>query len=118
MGKYMFTAKYSAGSWARLVKGSDDRVAAIRSLMESLGGSLDNIYWAAQTSTAHALADLPDELAAKAVVTATYETGAFTSVEAEELLTQEQLRDTLVRTRSAQGFYEAPGKSAIDSSYR
>ena len=85
--------------------------------MESLGGSLNNIYWAAQTSTAHALADLPDELAAKAV-TATYETGAFTSVEAEELLTQEQLRDTLVLTRSAQGFYEAPGKSAIDSSYR
>ena len=29
MGKYVFTAKYSAGSWARLVKGSDDRVAAI-----------------------------------------------------------------------------------------
>ena len=28
------------------------------------------------------------------------------------------LRDTLVLTRSAQEFYEAPGKPAVDSSYR
>jgi len=118
MGKYVFTAKYSSGSWARLVNGSDDRVATTRSLIESLGGSLEIIYWAAQSGTAHAIADLPDELAAKAVVTAVFETGAFASVEAEELLTQEQLRDTLVLTRSAQEFYEAPGKPAVDSSYR
>jgi hypothetical protein len=87
-------------------------------MIESLGGSLDIIYWAAQSGTAHAIADLPDELAANAVVTAVFETGAFTSVEAEELLTQEQLRDTLVLARSAQEFYEAPGKPAIASSYQ
>jgi hypothetical protein len=90
----------------------------MRSLIESLGGSLDMIYWAAQSGTAQAVADLPDELAAKAVVTTTLKTGAFISVEAEELLTQEQLRDSLVLTRSAQMFYDAPGKPAIDSSYQ
>ncbi len=115
MRKYVFTAKYSSGSWARLVKSSDDRVAALRSLLESLGGSLDQLYFAAESGTAHAVADLPDELAAKAVVNTTLKTGAFVSVDAEELLTQEQLRDTLVLTRSAQEFYEAPGNQAIDS---
>ena len=59
MGKYMFTAHYSSGSWARMVKSSDDRTAVMRSLVESLGGSLDQIYWTAHDGAAHAIADLP-----------------------------------------------------------
>jgi uncharacterized protein with GYD domain len=45
MAKYMCTAHFTSGSWARLVKGSEDRTAVVRSLMESLGGSLEAIYW-------------------------------------------------------------------------
>jgi uncharacterized protein with GYD domain len=116
MGKYLFTAQYTSASWARLVKGSDDRVATLRSLIESLGGSLELVYWGAQSSAAHVIADLPDAVCAKAVLTTIVETGAFTNVEATELLDQEQLRDSLVLTRAAEEFYEAPGKSAVEIS--
>jgi uncharacterized protein with GYD domain len=117
MTKYMFTAQYSSASWARLVKGSDDRAGAVRSLLESLGGSLDEIYWSARNCAAHAIADLPDVLSAEAVVITVMKTGAFTNIEATELLTQEELSDSLVLTRSAQEFYEAPGKSAVEVTY-
>jgi uncharacterized protein with GYD domain len=117
MGRYMFTAQYSSASWARLVKGSDDRVAAVRSLIEYLGGSLNLIYWGAHSCAAYVIAEVPDAVCVKAVLTAVAETGAFTSVNAMELLDQEQLRDALVLTRSAEEFYEAPGKSAVEISY-
>jgi uncharacterized protein with GYD domain len=117
MGKYMFTAEYTSASWARLVKGSDDRVTAVRSLLESLGGSLDQLYWGAHSGAVHVIAELPDAVCAKAVITAVFETGAFSGVEATELLDQDQLRDALVLTRAAQSFYDAPGKSAVEASY-
>lgn len=115
MPKYLFTVQYSSGSWARLVKGSDDRAAAVRSLMESLGGSLDQIYWGAQNCAAHAIAELPDGIAAKAAINTVLRTGAFANVEATELLSQEQLSDTLLLARSSEQFYEAPGMSAVEA---
>ncbi|HUB37272.1 MAG TPA: GYD domain-containing protein [Streptosporangiaceae bacterium] len=116
MSKYMFTAHYTSASWARLVKAADDRIVQVRSLLESLGGSLDLIYWDADSCAAHAIADLPDTLAVKTFVNTVVKTGAFTDVEAHELLNQDQLSDTLALTRSAQQFYEAPGKAAVDPS--
>jgi uncharacterized protein with GYD domain len=114
MGKYMITAHYTSGSWARLVKSADDRTTQVRSLIESLGGSLDLIYWDAYSCASYAIADLPDAIAAKTVVNTLLKTGAFTRVKARELLTQDQLSDTLTLTRSAQQFYEAPGAAALE----
>lgn len=114
MGKYLLTAHYTSGSWARLVKAADDRTAQVRSLIESLGGSLDVIYWDAYSCASHAIADLPDAVAAKTFVNTVIKTGAFTGCKAHELLTQEQLRDTLTLTRSAQQFYEAPGTAVLE----
>ncbi len=118
MAKYFFTAQYTSGSWARLVKGCDDRATTVRSLIEALGGSLDLIYWGASTCTVHAIADLPDVITAKAVVNTVVGTGAVTNVEVTELLSQEQLSDTLLLARSAQESYDAPGMSAVEPTYQ
>jgi uncharacterized protein with GYD domain len=115
MGKYMFTGHYSSGSWARMVKSPDDRSAALRSLMESLGGSFDQVYWTANDGAAHIIAELPDVLAARTAANTFVKTGAFASVQAQELLSQDQLSDTLALTRSAQEFYDAPGQAAVES---
>jgi uncharacterized protein with GYD domain len=114
MGKFLFTAHYSSGSWARMVKSHDDRTAATRSLVESLGGSLDLMYWTARDGVAHTIAELPDLVSARTVVNTVVKTGAFASVKVEEVLTQDQLSDTLALTRSAELFYEAPGKAAVE----
>ena len=64
---------------------------ALPALMESLGGSLERIDWDVQNCAAYAVADLPDSVTAAVVLTATARTGAFISVEAHELLSQEQM---------------------------
>jgi uncharacterized protein with GYD domain len=113
MAKYMCTAHFTSGSWARLVKGSEDRTAVVRSLMESLGGSLEAIYWGAHGNVSFAIVDLPDAVTAKAAAMTEFKTGAFTSVEVEELPTQDQLTDSLMLMRSAEQFFEAPGMAAV-----
>jgi hypothetical protein len=54
--------------------------------------------------------DLPDSVAAGALTTAITKTGAFKCVEAYELLTQDQLVETLDLARDAAQVYEAPGQ--------
>jgi len=113
MNKFLIKARYSSGSWARMISRHDDRAAAVNSLMESYGGSLDAIYWDVESAAAYALAELPDSVTAAAVVTAMTRTGAFTGVEVHELLTQSQLRDALVLAGDASRVYKVPGYAAM-----
>jgi uncharacterized protein with GYD domain len=115
MCKYMIKFDYSTGSWARMAKVTDDRTAAVSALLESLGGSLEALYWDAQSCAAYALADLPDAVSAAAAVTAAARTGAFVGVEAHRLLTEHQMHDALALARMAGNAYHAPGSAAIES---
>lgn len=113
MSKFLIEGKYSSGSWARMIGRHDDRTQAARSLMQSLGGELDQLYWDAGSAAAYALADLPDSVTTEAIITALDGTGAFRSVEAHQLLTQEQLRDALTLAADASNVYRVPGRSAV-----
>ncbi len=110
MSKYMTLFTYSSGSWARLINSPGDRVAAARDLVESLGGSLDCIYWLLGTNDGVVIEDLPDSVTAEAVTTAVSKTGAFKSVETHELLTAQQITDALVLARDASQVYKVPGQ--------
>jgi uncharacterized protein with GYD domain len=114
MCKYMIKFCYSSGSLARMVKVIDDRTTAVRILVESLGGSLDAMYWDVQKSSSYAIAELPDAVSAVAAISAAAKTGAFLSVEADELLTEDQIHDALVLAKDASSVYYAPGRSAIE----
>jgi uncharacterized protein with GYD domain len=114
MPKFLITAVYSSGSWSRMIGNPDDRTSAARSLAECLGGSLESLYWEAKSRSALAIADLPDPVTAAALATAVTKTGAFTSVESQQLLTQEQLGDVLIIAKHAADVYEVPGQSAVE----
>jgi hypothetical protein len=45
-----------------MVTAPDDRIKAVRSLMEVLGGSLELIYWDVDNRASWTIADLPDAL--------------------------------------------------------
>jgi uncharacterized protein with GYD domain len=87
-------------------------VTAARHTTESLGGSLECIYWGRGTRDGYAIADLPDSVTAGALKATLTRTGAFKSVETHELLTQQQLRETLDLARGAKQVYEVPGEQA------
>jgi uncharacterized protein with GYD domain len=109
MPKYMISMRYSPGSWARMIRSHGDRTKALRRMMEALGGSLDCVYWEFGTEDAVAVADLPDSICASALHAAVIKTGAFKKVETHELLTQEQLLESLDLARDTAEVFEVPG---------
>jgi uncharacterized protein with GYD domain len=114
MSKFMIKFTYSCGSWARMVKVTDDRTSAVRTLVESLGGSLESMYWDVQSCASYAIADLADPVTAVAVVTAATSTGAFTGVETHVLLTEDQMHDALTLAKFGAQVFAPPGSAAID----
>ena len=110
MTKYMISMRYSPGSWARMISSHGDRTKALRRMMEALGGSLDCVYWEFGTEDVMALVDLPDSVCASALHAAVIKTGAFKKVETHEILTQEQLLQSLDLARDAAEVFEVPGQ--------
>lgn len=115
MGRFLIQATYTSGAWARMLKIADDRTTAVSDLMESVGGSLEVMYWDVERTTAFVIAYLPDSVAAAAVVTAVTQTGSFTSISAHELLDREQLQDALLLARDSSAVYRVPGQAVLEA---
>jgi uncharacterized protein with GYD domain len=114
MPNYLLNCAYSPGSWARLLRATDNRVDAAKELMESLGGSLHDVYWEVSGRSVHALADLPDSSAATAVAGVLHQSGAFKDVDVQEVLTQDQFRGSLDLAKDSAKVYRVPGQAVLD----
>jgi uncharacterized protein with GYD domain len=114
MLKFVMIFAYSSASWARMLKVDEDRASGVAALIEHLGGSLESIYWDVETASAYVVADLPDSVSAAAVIAATTKTGAFKDVHVHEVLTQDQLRDTVALAQSSDNVFRPPGEAVIE----
>ena len=114
MLKFMVTFNYSSASWARMLAVTDDRTSAVSTLLETLGGKLESMYWEVEDAAAHVICDLPDALSAAAAITAATRTGGFKDVRVRELLTQDQLRSVVTLARTTEGIYHPPGAAAVE----
>jgi uncharacterized protein with GYD domain len=95
--KYLFEASYtSAGSAGVIRDGGSQRRAAAEKLIESLGGTIDCMYFAFGTVDVLAIVDLPDHAAAAAMSLATASSGAMTG-RMTVLLTPEEIDDASSR---------------------
>jgi len=110
MTKYAFFFSYTSDTWARMINTSGDRTASVRQLLDSLGGSLESIYWMFGTHDGITIADLPGSVSAAALSVAVTSTGAFKQFQTHELLTQEQLGQTLQMAQNAAAAYQRPGQ--------
>ena len=113
MPKYLAVGSYSVGTWARLLRSPEDRVSVGRKFAESLGGSLENLYWEIGTHCVYATFNVPDSVTAAAASATLTQSGAFKSVDVHELLTQDQLNDALAIAKDVKQVYEVPGHTAI-----
>ena len=64
MAKYVTFFTYTSDTWARMIQSPGDRTAAIRQLTDSLGGSVECIYWMFGTHDGIVIADMPDSISA------------------------------------------------------
>jgi uncharacterized protein with GYD domain len=111
MSKYAFFFSYTSEAWARMINAPGDRTAAVRQVLESVGGSLESIYWMFGPHDGIAICDVPDSVSAAAISIAVSSSGAFTREETRELLSQEQLGQALERAQATARTFQSPGQS-------
>jgi uncharacterized protein with GYD domain len=108
MPKFMFIADYKTRGTEGLIKdGGTGRRAAVKSVVESLGGKLEAFYFAYGHDDAYVIVDLPSETAAQATSIAVNASGAVT-LKTIPLITPEDI-DAAVKAMPA---YRAPGAAA------
>jgi len=93
------------GSKGLLRDGGSKRRSAARTLIESLGGKLESLYFAFGSTDVFAIADLPDNAAAAATSMTLASSGATTS-KVTVLLTPEDVDQAVKKTPS----YTPPGR--------
>lgn len=105
MPKYMFHGGYTATGAAGLLKeGGSGREAAVKQLVESMGGTLESIYWAFGKEDYYIVADLPDAHAAAALSLSVSASGAVHAT-TSELMTAADVDDVAKRRAD----YRPPG---------
>jgi uncharacterized protein with GYD domain len=110
MPKYASIFSYSSGSWARMIKNLDDGIPAFRQVLESMGGSVESVYFMPLGITAGmVIVDTPDSVTAAAVSIAVTSTGAVQNLQTYELFTPEQTGEMLLLARDAVQLYRPPG---------
>jgi uncharacterized protein with GYD domain len=105
MAKYLFHGSYTqAGIQGVLKDGGTGRRKAVDALAKSLGGHVDDMYWALGKDDFYVIADLPSHAAA-AALTATTGAAGSVSISTVVLLTAEDI-DAAVKLHPT---YRAPG---------
>jgi uncharacterized protein with GYD domain len=105
MPKYMFKVSYSAtGLQGVLGEGGTSREEAARSTVESVGGSLECLYFAFGDVDVYLMADFPDAASAAAVAMTVSATDAL-SIETVALLEPSEVDEAVGKSVD----YRAPG---------
>ena len=108
MPMYLTRFRYTPETWARLVKNPEDRRAAAKQYIESVGGKLHGFWYAFGDHDGYNLWEAPDNVSMAATAIAIGGSGALGSFETTVLLTVEE---TLAALRKASSIaYRPPGK--------
>jgi uncharacterized protein with GYD domain len=108
MPLYLTKFSYTPQTWARLIDNPEDRRAAARSYIESVGGELHGFWYAfGPHDDGFTLWEAPDNVSMAAVALALGAGGALSPLETTVLLTVEETMDAM--RRAGQVRYRPPG---------
>jgi uncharacterized protein with GYD domain len=107
MPLYLTKFSYTPQTWARLIDNPEDRRAAARSYIESVGGELHGFWYAFGPHDGFTLWEAPDNVSMAAVALALGAGGALSPLKTTVLLTVEETMDAM--RRAGQVRYRPPG---------
>ena len=106
MPRYLIQISYTSAAIADLVSNPQDRAAAVRPIVENMGGRLEGLYFCFGEYDAVVLVELPDNVSAAAIAMAVGAAGAISNYKTTVLLSTEEAVDAM---RRAQGSgYQPP----------
>jgi uncharacterized protein with GYD domain len=106
MPNYLIQVAYTADAWAAMVNNPQDRIAAVRPAVESVGGKVEAGYLAFGEYDLVAIVEFPDNAAAAAFSVATTSRGALKAFKTTPLMTMAEAQDAMSKAGSIQ--YEPP----------
>ena len=107
MPLYLSKFSYTPETWARLIANPEDRRAAAKAYIESVGGKLHGFWYAFGTCDGYNLWEAPDNVSMAAVALAISAGGALSSFETTVLLTVDETIDALRKAQEVR--YRPPG---------
>jgi uncharacterized protein with GYD domain len=109
MARCLFQASYTSEAWAVQVSNPQNRVDAIRSVMERLGGRLESAYPSFGDYDGVVIAEMPDAIGAAAFSLTTSAGGALKAIKTTPRLTIEEGMEAMNKAAGAR--YRPPGRS-------
>ena len=107
MAHYMVQAAYTAEAIAAMVKNPEDRAAAIRPVVEKLGGKLESIWFCFGDYDVVGISQMPDNVSAAAFAFAVSQGGKIKSFKTTPLMST---GDAVKAMKKAAGAgYRPPG---------
>jgi uncharacterized protein with GYD domain len=94
-----------------MLESPDNRVDAVRRLVEAADGKLETYYWMQGKFDGLAIAEAPTAMAANAVSLAVASSGAFSHVETHELIDSADIVPLLARAKELRSQFRPPGKT-------
>lgn len=104
---YLTRFSYTPETWARMVRNPEDRRAAAKQYIESVGGKLHGFWYAFGDHDGYNLWEAPDNVSMAATAIAIGAGGALRSCETTVLLTVEETLTALKKASSIA--YRPPG---------
>jgi uncharacterized protein with GYD domain len=104
---YLTRFSYTPETWARLIEKPEDRRAAAKRYIESVGGTLHGFWYAFGEHDAYNLWEAPDNVSMAGVAIAISAGGALSSFETTPLLTVEETLAALEKAGKVE--YAPPG---------
>lgn len=109
MAKFAIFFSYTPETWAKMIKNPTDRAAAVRSMVEPMGGKLESLYFMFGGHDGMAIVDMPDSESAAAAAILVASTGALKSLETRELIEPADLPGVLAKAEAGLASYRPPG---------
>lgn len=110
MPKYVSFFSFTPQAWARMIDNPGERESAVRTLVESMGGSLEAYYWMFGEYDGFVIIEVPDSITAAGTAVGVASTGALDQVRTHELISAEEAGAVLDKAAQALGHYAPPGE--------
>ena len=92
---YMVQASYAAQATASMVKTPQDRAAAIKPMIERMGGKLQDLWFCFGEYDIVAIAEMPDNVSAAAMAMAIGSSGAMSAYRTTPLMTSADAKEAM-----------------------
>ena len=108
MAKYVSFFSYTSEAVKGMMDRHSDRTAAVKGLVEALGGTLEAFYWMQGDHDGLLISELPDSVSGAALAAAVTASGAISRVETHELFDHDQQASIIELAQTALDAYRPP----------